>query len=66
MLFWFEVVTGRRVNLNKSEMSLVIEVTKLEYLATIMRCKVSALPKIYMGLPLAANFKATSVWIGLI
>lgn len=38
------------------------EVADVESLASNLDCKVSFLPSSYLGLPLGATFKATSVW----
>ena len=59
---WFEVVSGLRVNLQKSEMVLVGDVPNLEDLADVLGCKLSALPMTYLGLPLGAKFNSKQIW----
>jgi hypothetical protein len=62
VFLWFEAVSGLRINLGKSEMVPVGEVSNLEELALILGCKVAPLPMKYLGLPLGAPFKAKSIW----
>ena len=62
VFLWFEVVSGLKINLGKSEMVPVGEVSNLEDLAHILGCKVASLPMKYLGLPLGAPFKAKSIW----
>jgi hypothetical protein len=37
-----------------------------EELADIMNCSISSLPLKYLGLPLGASFKSTTIWDGVI
>lgn len=62
ILIWFEIVSGLRVNLKKSEMFSVGSGVDLSSLAEGWGCKVGYLPTSYLGLPLGASFKLTSVW----
>ena len=62
VFLWFEAVSSLRINLGKSEMVLVSEVSNLEDLAHILGCKVVSLLMKYLGLPLGAPFKAKSIW----
>jgi hypothetical protein len=62
VLSCFEAVTGLRVNLSKSEMVLVGVINDMSSLASILSCRVGALPMLYLGLPLGAPYKALSVW----
>jgi hypothetical protein len=51
-----------RINLNKSELVPVVNVSDLEGLAAIMGCKMNHLPMTYLSLPLGANFKSKAIW----
>ncbi|RVX12905.1 putative ribonuclease H protein [Vitis vinifera] len=62
ILAWFEAVSGLKINLAKSEVILVGEVEDIEELAVEIGCRVGALPTVYLGLPLGANHKATTMW----
>ena len=58
---WFEIVSGMKINLCKSEMVPVGPVSDLESLAEIMGCKTAQLPMNYLGLPLGAKFKSKAI-----
>uniref|UniRef100_A0A2N9IMC9 Reverse transcriptase domain-containing protein n=1 Tax=Fagus sylvatica TaxID=28930 RepID=A0A2N9IMC9_FAGSY len=58
----FEAVTRLSVNMGKSELVLVGEVNNVSLLVDILCCNVGALPMTYLGMPLGASFKASSVW----
>jgi hypothetical protein len=62
ILIWFEVISGLRVNLGKSELVQVGDVPILAMLADILGCGTSALPMKYLLLPLGANFKSRDIW----
>ena len=62
VLMCFEAVTGLRVNMSKSEMVPIGEVTNLSYLANILSCCMGTLPMTYLGMPLGSSFKALGVW----
>jgi hypothetical protein len=62
VLSCFEAVTGLGVNMGKSEVVPVGEVLNLQQLAGILCCRIGSLPMSYLGLPLGASFKASSVW----
>ena len=62
VLSCFEAVTGLGVNMGKSEVVPVGEVLNLQQLAGILCCRIGSFPKSYLGLPLGASFKASSVW----
>ena len=49
----------------KSEIIPVGEVDEVEELAVELECKVGSLPSQYLGLPLGAPNRATSVWDGV-
>ena len=61
-LMWFEVVSGLKINLNKSEILPIGPVANMEELASELGCKIGSLPTTYLGLPLGAKHKAQSVW----
>ena len=62
VLTCFKAVTGLRVNMSKSEMVPIREVTNLSYLADILSCRIGSLPMNYLGMPLGSSFKALGVW----
>ena len=65
LLMWFEAVSGLRINLEKSELILVVRVENIDDLALDFGCRVGSLPSTYLGLPLGAPFKTVSVWDGV-
>jgi hypothetical protein len=62
VLTWFEAITGLRINLGKSELVPVGDVSDVEGLADILGCKTASLPMQYLGLPLGAKFKSKDIW----
>jgi hypothetical protein len=54
---------GLKINLAKSEIVPVSEVG--EGLASILECRVASLPMKYLGLPLGAPYKASTIWNGI-
>jgi hypothetical protein len=62
----FEVVSGLKVNLTKSELVLVGNVDNEDGLAGILGCRVSSLPLKYLGLLPGASYKAKSIWNGVV
>jgi hypothetical protein len=60
VLNWFEIVSGFRINLEKSKLVFVGDVANIEDLVGLLGCKTNALPMKYMGLPLGARFKSLS------
>ncbi|KAJ9709030.1 hypothetical protein PVL29_000829 [Vitis rotundifolia] len=62
ILAWFEAASGLRINLAKSELIPVGEIDNIEEMAVELGCKVGSLPSIYLGLPLGAHHKASSMW----
>ena len=62
ILFWFEAASGLKMNLDKSEVIPVGEVEEVNEMAVEIGCRVGQLPTVYLGLPLGAPNKATSVW----
>ncbi|RVW54301.1 Transposon TX1 uncharacterized 149 kDa protein [Vitis vinifera] len=65
LLMWFEAASGLRINLDKSELIPVGRVENMDDLAWEFGCKVGSLPSTYLGMPLGASFKSTSVWDGV-
>ena len=65
LLMWFEVCSGLKINLEKSELIPVGRVHDIEDLALELGCKVGGLPSCYLGLPLWAPFKSMVVWDGV-
>ena len=57
-----EAATGIWVNMSKSEMVPVGEVQNLSDLAESLCCHTGELPLSYLGMPLGASYKATTVW----
>uniref|UniRef100_A0A2N9GQ21 Reverse transcriptase domain-containing protein n=1 Tax=Fagus sylvatica TaxID=28930 RepID=A0A2N9GQ21_FAGSY len=62
VLACFEAMTGLGVNMGKSELVPVGEVSNVDQLAEILCCRVGVLPMSYLGMPLGSSFKASSVW----
>ena len=62
VLAGFEAVTGLGVNMGKSELVPVGEVSNVDQLAELLCCKVGSLPMSYLGMSLGASFKASSIW----
>jgi hypothetical protein len=57
LLICFELVSGLKVNLAKSVLVPVGEVSDVGALAEILGCEVGSLPITYLGMPLGARFK---------
>ena len=58
----FKVVSGLHINLAKSELVLVREVTNMGELVALLGCSQSPLLMIFLGLPLGAKFKDRAIW----
>ncbi|WJZ85301.1 hypothetical protein VitviT2T_004846 [Vitis vinifera] len=65
LLMWFEVVSGLRINLEKSELIPVGRVENIDDLALDFVCKVGSLSSTYLSFPLGAPFKSVIVWDGV-
>ena len=61
VLTCFEAVMGLCVNMSKSEMVPIGEVTNLSYLVDILSCHIGTLSMTYLGMPLGSSFKALGV-----
>ena len=62
VLIFLEAIIGLKVNIGKSEIVPVGEVGNLDALARILCCKVSCLPMSFLGMPLGAHYKDSSIW----
>ena len=62
ILSWFEIVSGLKINLDKSELVLVGVVPNFEMLVDVLGCKQGSLSMKYLGLPLGAKWKDRAVW----
>jgi hypothetical protein len=66
LLICFELVSGLKVNLAKSILVLVGEVSDIGVLAEILGYEVGYLPITYLGMPLGAQFKDKACWNGVV
>ena len=62
VLISFEIVSGLKVNLGKSELVAVGAVHNMDLLVAVLGCKQGSLPMKYLGLPLVPKFKDKSIW----
>ena len=62
ILMWFEAMSGLKINLNKSEIIPIGDVTNAVELASELGCKIGSFPSSYLGLPLGAKHKNLGVW----
>jgi hypothetical protein len=62
----FEAASGLRINLRKPKIVPIGGVEDVEGLANLLGCRVASLPMTYLGLPLGASYKSTSIWNGVI
>uniref|UniRef100_A0A7N2KVN7 Reverse transcriptase domain-containing protein n=1 Tax=Quercus lobata TaxID=97700 RepID=A0A7N2KVN7_QUELO len=62
VLIFSEAITGLKVNVGKSEIVPIGELRNLNVLAHVLCCKVGSLPMIYLGMPLGAHYKDSSIW----
>ena len=62
VLFWFEVVFGLKINMGKSELVLVGVVPNIADMVDVLGCKQGSFPMKYLGLPLGANVRYSSIW----
>nr|XP_016508236.1 PREDICTED: uncharacterized protein LOC107825833 [Nicotiana tabacum] len=62
VLQWFQIVSGRKINLVKCEIFPVGEVANIDVLSHVLECKLGSLPTTCLGLPLGALHKDTTVW----
>ena len=57
----FQVFTGLKVNVGKSEIVPIGEVSNIHTLTNILQSRVGSLPMIYLGMPLGTFYKTTSI-----
>jgi hypothetical protein len=62
----FEAASGLKINLSKSEIVPIGEVQDVGLLASVFGCRVVGLHMKYLGLPLGAHCKATTIWNGVL
>ena len=65
IFMWFEAMSGLKINLEKSELILVEDVSNLEEHAEILGSEAGSLPTTYLGLLLGAPHKSYRVWEGV-
>lgn len=58
VLLCFEIVSSLKVSLGKSELVPMGKVNDINYLASLLACKIASLPVKYLGLPLGGNFQS--------
>lgn len=58
----FEAMSSLKVNLAKSELFQVGQISNLESLAWILGCKIGSPPTTYLGLLLGTQFKSKAMW----
>jgi hypothetical protein len=66
LLICFELVSGLKVNLTKSILMPVGDVSNVGALAEVLGCEVGSLPIPYLGLPLESRFKDKAGWNGVV
>ena len=57
----FQAFTDLKVNVGKSEIVPIGEVSNIQTLANILQCRVGSLLMIYLGMPLGTSYKTTSI-----
>ena len=62
VLTCFQAFTGLKVNVGKSEIVPIGEVSYIQTLANILQCKVGSLPMLYLGMPLGTSYKTAFIW----
>ena len=62
VLTCFQAFTRLKVNVGKSEIVPIGEVSNIQTLANILQCRVGSLPMIYLGMPLGTLYKIASIW----
>ena len=55
------MISGLKVNRDKSESILVGSIDSLEKIVLVMGCRVGKLPTSYLGFPLGSPFKSSRV-----
>ena len=62
VLTCFQAVTSLKVNVGKSEIVPIGEVSNIQTLTNVLQCKVGNLPMTYLGMPLGTLFKTALIW----
>jgi exonuclease III len=62
VLMCFEAVSGLRINLGKSELAPIGQVSDMQGLASVLGGRIISLPMKYLGLPLGARYKSKDIW----
>ena len=62
VLTCFQAFTGLKVNVGKSEIVPIGEVSNIQSLANFLQCKVGSLLMIYLGMPLGSLYKTAAIW----
>ena len=58
----FEAVSGLRINLGKSELAPIGQVSDMQGLASVLGGRIISLPMKYLGLPLGVRYKWKDIW----
>jgi hypothetical protein len=66
LLLCFEAASGLKINLSNSTIVLIGVVGNLKVLSSILGCGVDSLLLTYLGLPLGANHRDSSIWDAII
>jgi len=67
ILLLFEALSGLKVNFSKSHLVGVnVSSSWLSEAASMLSCKVGAIPFVYLGLPIGGNARRISFWNPLI
>ena len=62
LLLCFQAVIGLKVNVLKSEMVPIGEVSNVHVLAEFLGCRIGSLPMTYLGMPLGVSHKSPTIW----
>ena len=57
----FKAFMGLKVNVAKSEIIPIGEVSNIQTLANILKCRVASLPMTYLEMPLGTSYKTVSI-----
>ena len=57
----FQAFTGLKVNVGKSDIVPIGEVSNIHTLTNILQCRVGSLPMIYLGMPWGTLYKTASI-----
>ena len=60
--FGFEVVSGLKINMDKSKLVPVGVIPNIVDMVDVLGCKQGSFPMKYLDLPLGANIKDRSIW----